>query len=194
MLGVVLCGGASLRMGRDKGLLSSVDGSWAQVMLEKLQTLGMTAALSVNKNQFEQYTTAFPQIELIVDNDALPVKGPLAAVLSIHVKYPGEDLLVTACDMPLMDPDVLRELYDNYLMFRGKDGFVFTNDGEPEPLCAIYSAKGLSSIKDLLQAGQLTRHSMKFMLGHLEIARMPIPENRKPCFRNFNAHADLNGL
>ena len=194
MLGVVLCGGASLRMGRDKGLLSSADGSWAQLMLKKLQTLGMTAALSVNKNQFEQYRTAFPQIELIVDNDALPVKGPLAAVLSIHVKYPGEDLLVTACDMPLMEPGVLRELYDNYLMFPGKDGFVFTNDGEPEPLCAIYSAKGLSSIKDLLEAGQLTRHSMKFMLGHLEIARMPIPENRKPCFRNFNAHADLNGL
>ena len=194
MLGVVLCGGASLRMGRDKGLLSSADGSWAQLMLEKLQTLGMTAALSVNKSQFEQYTTAFPQVELIVDNDALPVKGPLAAVLSIHIKYPGEDLLITACDMPLMDPVVLKELYDHYLIFRGKDGFVFTNDGEPEPLCAIYSAKGLSSIKDLLKAGQLTRHSMKSMLSHLEIIRIPISENRKPCFRNFNAHADLNGL
>jgi molybdopterin-guanine dinucleotide biosynthesis protein A len=118
----------------------------------------------------------------------------LAAVLSIHVKYPGEDLLVTACDMPLMDPGVLKELYDNYLLFPGKGGYVFTSDGEPEPLCAVYSASGLSSIKHLLEAGELIRHSMKSMLGHLEMIRIPIPENRKVCFRNFNAHADLNGL
>lgn len=194
MLGIILCGGASSRMGRDKGLLESDTGRWAEMMLENLKDIGTRSALSVNREQVEQYTAAFPKIELIIDNDSLPLKGPLAAVLSVHVKYPEEDLFVTACDMPFMDSIVLKELYNHYLEAPLKDGFVFTNDGEPEPLCGIYSAKALSSVKKMYDHGQLTRHSMKFMLDHLAVARIPISDNWKIYFRNINAHADLNGL
>jgi molybdopterin-guanine dinucleotide biosynthesis protein A len=194
MLGIILCGGASSRMGRDKGLLPSASGTWAEMMLEKLEELGIPVAISVNRTQAGQYTTTFPNIELIADNDSLPLKGPLAAVLSVHVKYPSEDLLVAACDMPLMDPIVLKELYKNYQKDSGYEGYVFTNEGEPEPLCGIYKANGLKTIKIMYERGQLAKHSMKFMLDHLIICRIPIPENWKIFFKNFNTHADMNGL
>jgi molybdopterin-guanine dinucleotide biosynthesis protein A len=160
----------------------------------KLKDLGISSAISLNKSQFEQYAIAFPKIELILDNDSLPLKGPLAAVLSVHVKYPTVDLFVIACDMPLLETVVLIELYKYYLNNSEKEGFVYTNDGEPEPLCGIYSAKGLATSKSMYENGQLAKHSMKFMLDHLTICRIPIPENWKIFFRNFNAHADLNGL
>jgi len=35
---------------------------------------------------------------------------------------------------------------------------------------------------------------MKFMLEHLSAFHIPITENNKKYFRNFNAHAELNGL
>ncbi|HEV3224482.1 MAG TPA: molybdenum cofactor guanylyltransferase [Puia sp.] len=194
MLGIVLCGGTSSRMGRDKGLLLSTNGTWAKKMLNNLRELGITSALSVNSNQFEQYATEFTKTELIVDSDLILLKGPLAAVLSVHAKYPLEDLFVTACDMPLMDTIVLKELFNNYLKDSGKACFVFTNEGEPEPLCGIYSAKGLAKIKTMYDGGQLVRHSMKFILDHLVTSLIPIPENWKIYFKNVNAHADLNGL
>ena len=150
--------------------------------------------VSVNQKQMASYSASFKNIELILDDDRILLKGPLAAVLSAHIKHREEDLFVTACDMPLMEPFVLQELYSNYLKNSDKQGFVFTNDDEPEPLCGIYTSGGLSEIRQLYESGQLLKHSMKFMLDHLSVFRISIPENWKIYFRNFNAHADLNGL
>lgn len=194
MLGIVLCGGASSRMGRDKGLFSTGEGNWGGKMLDNFKKLGIPGMLSVISTQVELYQSVFPQVELICDNDSLQMKGPLAAVVSVHLKYPMEDLFVTACDMPLMDMVVLEELVNNYKKEPGHDCYVYTNDGEPEPLCGIYSAKGLAAIRAMYDRAELLKHSMKFMLHHLSTLRLPIPEKWKVYFRNINAHADLNGM
>jgi molybdenum cofactor guanylyltransferase len=194
MLGIVLCGGASSRMGSDKGLLPTNNGNWSGVMVDKLKSLNIPVAISVNQQQIVQYAASFENIEMIVDDDSILLKGPLAAVLSAHIKHPEEDLFVLACDMPLMEPIVLQALYNNYLKNSDNHGFVFTNYGEPEPLCGIYTSWGLAQIRKLYESGQLVKHSMKFMLDHLSVFQISIPENWKIYFRNFNAHADLNGL
>jgi molybdopterin-guanine dinucleotide biosynthesis protein A len=36
MLGIILCGGQSLRMGRDKGLLKLEAKTWAQTAIDKM--------------------------------------------------------------------------------------------------------------------------------------------------------------
>ena len=181
-------------MGRDKGLLHTDNGNWAEMMLDKLKKLGIPSLLSVNKRQVGEYQTILPQVTLICDDDSIPIKGPLAAVLSVHMNYPTEDLFVTACDMPSMDMVVLEDLVNHYKKEPGHDCYVYTNEGEPEPLCGIYSAKGLADIKAIYDRGELLKHSMKFMLDHLSVIRIPIPEAWKIYFRNINAHADLNGL
>src|SRR5258707_14339382 len=103
MLGIVLCGGASSRMGRDKGLFPTEKGNWAEKMLDNFKKLDIPGLLSVNRTQVDQYQLTFPDVELICDSDSLQIRGPLAAVLSVNLKYPMEDLFVAACDMPLMD-------------------------------------------------------------------------------------------
>jgi len=193
MLGVVLCGGKSSRMGKDKGLLASDNETWAGKLMEKLKDLRIRIVISVNAGQLQHYNDVLPDVELIVDNDSLQLHGPMAAVMSVHETYPMEDLLVVACDMPYMDALVLNELQIQYNKYPGSEGYVFTNKGEPEPLCAIYSATGLSSIKFLYDQGKLIRHSMKFMLDQLSIVKIPISENWGIYFRNINTHADLNG-
>jgi molybdenum cofactor guanylyltransferase len=194
MLGIVLCGGASIRMGRDKALMPTEKGNWAEKILDNFKNLNIPGLLSVNRKQVDQYRSAFPGVELICDNDSLQIKGPLAAVLSVHGKYPAEDLLVIACDMPMMELVVLEGLVNQYKKEPGHDAYVYTNEGEPEPLCGIYAAAGLASIKAMYDRGELLKHSMKFMLDHLSVVRTPIPETWKICFRNINTHADLNGL
>jgi molybdopterin-guanine dinucleotide biosynthesis protein A len=194
MLGIVLCGGMSSRMGRDKGLFPSDNSNWAGKMLENFEKAGLPCAVSVNKFQVDIYQNAFPGVELICDHDSLQIKGPLAAVLSVHMENPSEDLFIVACDMPMMNRVVLVDLLNHFKNVSGYDAYVYMNDGEPEPLCGIYSSDSLAKIRNMYDQGKLSRHSMKFMLDHLKVLRIPLPETWKIYFRNINAHADLNGM
>jgi molybdopterin-guanine dinucleotide biosynthesis protein A len=148
----------------------------------------------VNKNQYEDYASIFSAAQLITDNDSLQIKGPLAGLLSVHLQQPAEDFLLLACDMPLMQTELLKELVNNYQQHTSADAFVYTNDGEPEPLCGIYKSSGLKHILQLYQSNQLPKHSMKYMLEHINTYFIPLTDDKKKSFRNFNAHAELNGL
>lgn len=194
MLGLILCGGLSSRMGTDKGLLKIDASNWAKISMDKMMLLNINVALSVNPHQFNDYSKLFLSPRIIEDNTDLQVKGPLCGVLSTHIHYPKEDLFILACDMPLMDIQILRQLYTGYLSETSKDAFVFTNNGEAEPLCGIYKANGLSSILRLLKANLLERHSMKFIIEHINTLLIPLAEEQKKYFANINTHADLNGL
>jgi molybdenum cofactor guanylyltransferase len=194
MIGVILCGGQSTRMGSDKGLLKLHASTWAQTAIDKITAIQLPVVLSVNKDQQEGYSSIFSAQQLITDNDSLQMKGPLCGVLSVHLQHPQEDLFILGCDMPLMEAALLKELLTCHGQHPDKDAFIYTNDGEPEPLCGVYKAKGLAHILSLYQDKQLTKHSMKYMLEHIATHSIPLPDDKKKCFRNFNAHAELNGL
>lgn len=161
--------------------------------VDKLVSLEVPIMISVNQEQYYLYSTAFTTSQLIVDNTSLQIRGPLLGVLSAHLQNPGEDIFVFACDMPLMDPSLLKELYHQYQQ-QQYDAFVYTTDGEPEPLCGIYTAKGLASIQAMYHAKLLSKHSMKFMLEHFSVCSIPVADNQKKYFRNINTHAEANGL
>lgn len=196
MLGIVLCGGESKRMGTDKGLISAGNQSlaWSQIAAEKLASLGIPVMISVNPQQLEFYSHLFSADRIIVDNPDLSIRGPLYGILSVHIQNPEENLLVLACDMPLMHIDCLQKLIRRFSEEPLTDAVLYQNEGEPEPLCAVYSSNALKQLLSLYQNGDLTRHSMKFALGQLTVRKMEITEDEKKFFQNFNAHASLNGL
>jgi molybdopterin-guanine dinucleotide biosynthesis protein A len=194
VLGIILCGGQSSRMGSDKGLLKLEANTWAQTAIDKMSALNIPIKISVNSQQYPDYKLVFASTDLITDNSTLPLKGPLLGVLSCHLQFPSEDLFILACDMPLMESSLLQTLHKNYQLEPAFNAYVFANEGEPEPLCGIYKADGLSTIMEMLVSGRLTRHSMKFVLDHLGTMRIPATGAQKKYFRNFNAHAELNGL
>lgn len=194
MTGAILCGGQSSRMGKDKGLLKLEAKTWAQTAMDKMAMVSLPVVVSVNATQYSEYASIFPPSQLVKDNDSLQLKGPLCGVLSIHLQYPSEDLFVLACDMPLLNPVLFKELLDHYNSQPTFDAFVYTNDNEPEPLCGIYKANGLVHILTMYRSGQLSKHSMKFMLEHIKSFFIPLAPDQKTSFRNFNAHAELNGL
>lgn len=194
MIGLVLCGGQSLRMGADKGLLQLDKSNWALTAAEKISLLEFPVFFSVNAAQYETYSKVFDSRFLITDDDVLKLKGPLCGVLSAHLRFPKEDLLVLACDMLMMDVSVLKQLTDIYQQDTvSKQAYVFSSEGEPEPLCAIYTAAAMAHIDQLRKNGELKKHSMKYALEHIEVIFTPVAEKQKEYFRNFNTHADING-
>jgi molybdopterin-guanine dinucleotide biosynthesis protein A len=194
MTGIILCGGKSTRMGVDKGLIQNKGVAWAKSAFNKVASLGLPVALSVNSEQFNIYSSAFDESTLIIDNNKLQLKGPLLGVMSAHLKYSSEDLLVLACDMPFMDILLLQKLKDQYQLDASVDAIVYTNNGEPEPLCAIYSSAALAGILQKFYSGTLVKYSMKNMIEHINPYFIVIEENEKKFFKNINTHADLNGL
>ena len=194
MTGIILCGGKSARMGVDKGLKQDKGVAWAQSAFNKVASLGLPVALSVNPEQFSLYSSAFEESKLIIDNSELQLKGPLLGVMSAHLKYPSEDLLVLACDMPFIDILLLQKLKDQYQLDDSVDAIVYTNNGESEPLCAIYSSAALDDILQKFYSGTLVKYSMKNMIEHINPYFIVIEEDEKKFFKNINTHADLNGL
>ncbi|MDP4265158.1 MAG: molybdenum cofactor guanylyltransferase [Bacteroidota bacterium] len=194
MIGLILCGGKSSRMGTDKGLLKWEARTWARTSVDKMAILNIPVKLSVNNDQADEYAKVFSPGDLITDRKELPVKGPLAGVLSAHLQYPNEDIFLLGCDMLLMDPVILQELKNLSITCPAYDAWLYTNDGEPEPLCSIIKSAALKKIINMHESGQLKKHSMKFMLEHIHIFTLPLREDQKKYFRNFNTHAELNGL
>jgi len=190
MLGLILCGGQSERMGTDKGLMQTDKKTWAQHAFEQMSLLDIPVKISVNKKQEDAYAAIFSPGKLIVDDDSLDLKGPLLGVLSCHLAFPGEDLFVLACDMPLMQLYFLQRLNSIYQL-QPASAYVFTNEGEAEPLCGIYTAKGLSAILQMFRKGELVKHSMKYMLDQLDVKKLCLKEEEKQYFQNFNSPANI---
>ncbi len=194
MLGIILCGGQSSRMGSDKGLLVHKAKTWAQTAFDKLTALNIPLKLSVNDKQQSEYAKVFAPGMLIVDDVSVSIKGPLLGVLSAHLHNPKDDLFLLACDMPLMESFLLKDIFACYGKHKHYEAYIFSSDNEPEPLCGIYTAKGLAKIIALQKENKLIRHSMKFILSQMNVCMIPLKEEQKKYFRNFNAHAQLNGL
>ena len=194
MIGVVLCGGQSTRMGADKGLLKSEIATWAQIGVDKLKTLGIAVKISINAKQSADYFNLFAANDLIPDNESLKVKGPVRGVLSAHLQYPSEDILVLACDMLLMETEILKSLIEQYQKHPRSEAIVFTLDVGPEPLCGIYTAKGLARIYHSYKTNQLTKHSMKYVLECISTSFIHLSDDKKKYFANFNTQAERNDL
>ena len=188
---LILCGGKSTRMGADKGLLQHQDLSWAQHAAQKFSSLDFQYLVSINEEQKQEYLSIFESNILIEDNKTMAAEGPLKGILSAHQRMPNLDIFVLACDMRDIHRDVLRYLVATYTINKA-EAFVYSNGDLAEPLCAIYTAKGLQKISALLQLGQLKNWGMQYILHRLDSMYLPIPEKWIPFFRNFNSTEDLS--
>ncbi|WP_316797207.1 molybdenum cofactor guanylyltransferase [Pedobacter agri] len=194
MLGIVLCGGKSIRMGTDKGLLNHHGKPWAEIASDKLKKIGREVKFSINPHQKEKYINYFDEAHLIIDDPSLEINGPLLGVLSAHLKNPKADLFLLACDLLLMETRVLNKVIEVRATHKFYEAIIFKKKDQLEPLCGIYTAAALTKIMLWLQRGELHKHSMKFVLSKLEVLAIEIEQEDYRCFDNFNSHAEINGL
>ncbi len=194
MLGLILSGGKSARMGRDKGLLKNNKINWVQTIKLKLELLNLPIKISINATQIENYATIFDTNLLIVDNKDLKVKGPLLGLLSAHLQNPKESIFIIACDLQLMHTDLIKELLHNHHNYNNYDAYVFINENELEPLCGIYTSNALSKIVSLLLNNQIRKFSMKYILELLKTKQISVQPHQVQYFTNFNTLEKLKEL
>jgi molybdopterin-guanine dinucleotide biosynthesis protein A len=183
LLGMVMCGGQSSRMGTDKGLIVINDTCWAGYMATKLKALELPFIVSINASQAEKYTKYFSDEQLVID--ASEANGPVRGILSVHFKYPDNDLLLVACDMIDMQETTLQSLVIAYTQQPGSDFYTYHNNGFFEPFCAIYTAKGLQSMFYKYGAADLAHLSLQRILREGNTKELPVTE--AASFNNYNS-------
>ena len=193
MIGLVLCGGESKRMGSDKGLLKKEDHTWAEAAETKLSALPLPTYLSVNKEQEESYSEIFSEEKLVVDNTTLGVKGPLLGLLSCHLNFRGEDVFVLACDMLDMTGQYLQELMQRYNSNKF-EAYVYATEGRLQPLCGIYTSAALKKIFSLYERNELRKFSMMYMLDQLNTEIIEVESNAVSAFKNYNSPSELEHI
>jgi molybdenum cofactor guanylyltransferase len=94
----------------------------------------------------------YSELEAVVEDP--PGEGPLAAIAAggraLRSRAHSGPALVLAVDLPLVTTDALRFLRD----FPGTDTVVPFVEGQPQPLCARYSAEALDAAPAAVAAGQ----------------------------------------
>jgi len=189
MIGLLLCGGRSQRMGDDKGLLKRGDKNWTEIGIEKFVSVQLPFLISINETQVPQYLLQFAEQNLSVDNSSIAIQGPLLGLMSAHLLYPDQDILVLACDMIDMETGLINELMSAY---ENSTAEAVAFKGETiEPLCAIYSSEGLRRIFSAYESNRLKKHSMMYVLEYLDAMYIPIKDEQKAFFKNFNKPGDV---
>ena len=194
MLGVILCGGKSSRMGEDKGLLLFKNETWAKVAYEKVSAFDLQTVLSIDPGQYQKYNSVFLAEQLIPDQPGLNLAGPLQGIISVHSRFPGEDMIVLACDLPNMQPEVLEALLGQYRKNEGYQAFAFRFGDQIEPLCSVYTARGLATILTLHEKKALMKQSMMHVLETIRTKYIVPKECWRPFFKNMNSGSDLHEL
>lgn len=149
--GLVLAGGQSRRMGRDKALLLRDGQSQLAHMVSVLDAVVERVFVSARSDQAGDAERS--RFELIVDR--YDDMGPIAGILSALQEYPEADWLVVACDLPNIDDSTLRFLVQNISNNQQFTAFRSSHDGLPEPLCAVYKAGSDKLLREFVDDGMV---------------------------------------
>ena len=149
LYGLVLAGGHSSRMQRDKAALNYHGSPQLQRAFEQLQAVTTRAFVSVRADQAEDpLRRGLPQIV-----DQIAAAGPIAGIHAAQQTHPEVAWLVLACDLPFLDADTLHALLRERDPKRVATAYRSAHDGLPEPLCAIYEPRSIAALRAHIAAG-----------------------------------------
>ena len=184
LFGLVLAGGRSRRMGRDKALLSYAGRPQLEVAFELLSAVCDQVRVSVRPDQVrDEARSKFPLLP-----DALGEIGPLGGILTALQAQPGCAWLVVACDLPFLDARTLQGLRQNRRRDRIATAYLSTHDGLPEPLCSIYEPAAREHLQHLLGQGIQCPRKALIRAGE-RVTLLPLPVQR--ALDNMNTPEDL---
>ncbi len=149
LTGLVLTGGHSMRMQRDKATLLFEGKTQVERAYELLARFCTPVYVS---NRKEQEVDA-GQIGRRQIHDVFLGFGPMGGILSAMSTLPAMAWLVLACDLPLVDEATVAHLLKHRNPFRMATAYSSVNDGFPEPLCAVYEPKAVFQLLHFLGLG-----------------------------------------
>jgi molybdopterin-guanine dinucleotide biosynthesis protein A len=182
LFGLVLAGGASTRMQRDKAAIEYHGQSQLHWTFRLLSHVCAATFVSVRPDQREEPTRAgLPQIV-----DRLPGIGPIAGISAALQAHPKAAWLVVACDLPFLNEQTLRHLIAQRDPHKLATVYRSSHDNLPEPLCAIWEPAAREPVLAYIAAGK--QCPRKFLIN-ADTTVIDLPDPR--ALENVNTADEL---
>lgn len=143
MIGVVLSGGRNTRFPYLKGFIEAGGTTLIERNIELLRSAVGEVVISANEPQH------YFRFGVSIIGDIVESGGPLAGIYSVLRCTRADRVLAVACDMPFIQPELLR-----YITSRSDSGVVVaTFEGKPQPLPGLYAGSALGIMEEVLERG-----------------------------------------
>ena len=145
---IILCGGASQRMGQPKALLEFA----GEPLLARIcRIVAEVADPVIVVSARGQAIPGLPESCELVEDD-IPSSGPLAGLRRGYEALSHSDgfTFVCGCDYPLLTRAFLLGLLDR----AGEEDVIAIASDRPQPLCAWYRSSALAQAGQLLETGE----------------------------------------
>lgn len=163
--GFVLAGGRSVRMGRDKALLSYRGGRLLEHVAGVLSEV-LPAHVAIVGDPSRYGCIGYPVL-----SDRIAGCGPLGGIHTALSVSPTDWNLVVACDMPNLEAAVLRTLVARAMRSKTDCVTACGPSGDPEPLCAVYHRRCLPVLERAIRDKRL---KMRNLLSELKTEPFPV--------------------
>lgn len=185
-LGVILAGGKSRRLGRDKAKLTFFGRPLLRGVAEVVSRV--TGEVVISGRDPAEFGLPFPWLA-----DEIPDVGPAGGVLTV-LAATGRPCLVIPCDLPFLDEATLVRLIEAW---RGRSStalmttFRIIETGYVESLVAVYDPFGVSLLRRNLRRGErrLSAIFPEELRCHVDYSRTDATLAR--AFFNINSPPDL---
>ena len=149
---VILAGGQSRRLGRDKAVEPFAGEPLIRRVIRRASEAVSAHHVVVVVADADRAAELPLDDDHLVAVDVFPDCGSLGGIYTGLNASPTQWSLVTACDMPFLSAPLLSHLAS---LRDGFDAVVPVVDGRPEPTHALYTRRCLPPIEARLRAGQL---------------------------------------
>jgi molybdopterin-guanine dinucleotide biosynthesis protein A len=171
----ILAGGRSTRLGHNKALLKIKGGTVIERVINAASQF--ISAVRIITNSPDEYK----HLGFDIATDIRPGCGPLSGIHSALIHSATEYVLVLSCDIPLVSPEHLRPLINEY---PGADITIYKHK-KFEPLCAIYRRTCIDALEELIDHGEYRIIDL-FPSLNVKVIRI----DHKETFRSINTEDD----
>jgi molybdopterin-guanine dinucleotide biosynthesis protein A len=186
---IVLAGGKSSRMGRDKALLE-IEG---KSLLQRSCEVGanLTSEVYVLTAWPDRYrSTLTKKCQFLVEYD--PGCGPLIALTQGLIQITAEWILLLACDLPLLDAQVIQHWASHLTTVPPSTlAVVPYQNSRWEPLCGFYRQQSLSSLQSFIEKGG---RSFQVWLNQIAVVPLSVGERESLMLSNCNTFEEFEQL
>jgi molybdopterin-guanine dinucleotide biosynthesis protein A len=191
LCGLLLAGGKSTRMGRDKASIT-IGGHGLTQARHALELLGPCCERTyISLREGQSAPQGGEGVPVLRDSDE--AEGPLCGMLAAFREAPAAAWLVMACDLPFVTPKVLARLVECHREQPGQPFVAYANshDGLPEPLCAIYGPAALPILQKHAARGNF---SPRRIMTEENTLLLDLPAGSAISLININTPQDVAAL
>ncbi|WP_339874998.1 molybdenum cofactor guanylyltransferase [uncultured Algoriphagus sp.] len=179
----ILCGGKSVRMQAEKGLVTYKGRPFIRWIIEAIMPITSNIILVTSNGDYS--LVGLPMIE-----DVYADKGPVGGIFTALNHSKTELNLVLSCDIPKINTELLSKLTEESSI--NDSSVTFLSDGKNDyPLIGVYKKTASKTFSDAISADKLKLCSLVNLISHQKIV---INSDEKAHVQNINSKAELLSL